>query len=155
MRELEKLHGISAAQITKLKKAGIDSLDDLLIKGSTAEGRRDLAQRTRISSQRLLNWVHRADLMRIRGVDDDYARVLARAGVTSVVDLSTRNPRKLAEEVELAASIEDVKRVPRHKSLRNWIEEALHVARHVWYHDTIGDPELTGVPTTQWPGPKV
>ena len=155
MRELEKLGGITKAQIAKLNKAGIDSLDDLLVKGSTPEGRRDLAAATRISSQRLLNWVHRADLMRIRGVDDDYARVLARAGVTSVVDLSTRNPSKLAEEVELAASIEDVKRVPRHKSLRRWIDEALHMVRHVWYHDTVGHPELTGVPTTQWPGPTV
>ena len=155
MSELEKLHGISAAQITKLKKAGIDGLGDLLVRGSTTEGRADLARSTRISSQRLLDWVHRADLMRIRGVDDDYARVLTRAGVTSVVDLSTRSPSKLVEEVAVAASIEGVKRTPRHASLRTWVEEALHLVRHVWYHDTIGSPELTGIPTTQWPGPKV
>lgn len=155
MSELEKLHGISKTQIKSLQKAGVDSLDDLLVRGSTNQGRAELARTTRISSQRLLNWVHRADLMRIRGVDDDYARVLARAGVTSVVDLSTRNPSKLAEEVEVAASIEGVKRTPRHASLRKWVEEALHLVRHVWYHDTIGDPTLTGVPTTKWPGPTV
>jgi predicted flap endonuclease-1-like 5' DNA nuclease len=155
MSELEKLHGISPAQITKLRKAGVDGLDDLLVRGSTSEGRAELAKKTRISSQRLLNWVHRADLMRIRGVDDDYARVLTRAGVTSIVDLSTRNPTKLVAEVEVAAAIEGVKRTPRHASLRKWVEQALHLVRHVWYHDTIGDPELTGIPTTQWPGPKV
>lgn len=155
MSELEKLHGISKAQITKLQKAGVDSLDDLLVRGSTSQGRAELATTTRISSQRLLNWVHRADLMRLRGVDDEYARVLARAGVTSVVDLSTRSPSKLVDEVALAASIEGVKRTPRHASLRKWVEEALHLVRHVWYHDTIGDPHLTGVPTTEWPGPTV
>lgn len=155
MSELEKLHGISKAQIAKLKKAGIDGLEDLLVRGSTIEGRAALSKATRISTQRLLNFVHRADLMRIRGVDDDYARVLTRAGVTSVVDLSTRNPSKLVAEVELAAAIEGVKRTPRHASLRKWVEEALHLSRHVWYHDTIGDPALTGIPTTQWPGPKV
>ena len=155
MSELEKLHGISKTQIKNLQKAGVDSLDELLVRGSTNQGRAELARTTRISSQRLLNWVHRADLMRIRGVDDDYARVLARAGVTSVVDLSTRNPSKLADEVAIAASIEGVKRTPRHASLRTWVEEALHLVRHVWYHDTIGDPELTGVPTTEWPGPTV
>lgn len=155
MSDLEKLHGISKAQITKLQKAGVEGLGDLLIRGSTSEGRTALSKSTRISSQRLLNWVHRADLMRLRGVDDDYARVLTRAGVTSVVDLSTRNPTKLVEEVEVAASIEGVKRTPRHASLRKWVEEALHLSRHVWYHDTIGSPELTGIPTTQWPGPKV
>ena len=155
MEDLEKLQGISKIQIQKLHKEGIRSLNVLLVRGSTVEGRAELAKKTRISSNRLMNWVHRADLMRITGVDDDYARVLARAGVTSIVDLSTRNPNQLSGEVQVAASIEGAKRVPRHASLKKWIEEARHRVRHVWYHDTIGDPELTGVPTTQWPGPTV
>ncbi len=155
MEDLRKLQGISKIQTQKLSKEGIESLESLLKKGSTPEGRAELAKQTRIAPNRLLNWVHRADLMRIRGIDDDYARVLARAGVTSIVDLSTRNPEVLAEEVKVAATIESVKRVPRRASLRKWIDEALHLVRRVWYHDTYGDPELTGVPTTQWPGPTV
>ncbi len=155
MEDLEKLQGISKAQIAKLHKAGIRGLGTLLVKGSTLEGRIELSQQTRIASNRIMNWVHRADLMRIIGIDDDYARVLARAGVTSIVDLSTRNPRQLAGEVKVSAVIEDVQRVPRHASLKKWIEEARHRVRHVWYHDTLGDPELTGIPTTQWPGPVV
>ena len=155
MEDLEKLQGISKAQIAKLHKAGIRGLGTLLVKGSTLEGRIELSQQTRIASNRIMNWVHRADLMRIIGIDDDYARVLARAGVTSIVDLSTRNPRQLASEVKVAVVIEDVQRVPRHASLKKWIEEARHRVRHVWYHDTLGDPELTGIPTTQWPGPVV
>lgn len=155
MDDLEKLQGISQAQITKLNKAGVRGLGTLLVRASTREGRVALAKETRIASSRLLNWVHRADLMRVRGIDDDYARVLARAGVTSVVDLSTRNPSELTEAVQVAASIEAVKRVPRLASLRKWIEESRHLARHVWYHDTIGHPDLTGIPTTEWPGPTV
>ena len=155
MEDLEKLQGISKAQIAKLRKADIGVLDDLLVTGSTLQGRTELAQQTRIALNRITNWVHRADLMRIKGIDDDYARVLARAGVTSIVDLSTRNPQKLAEEVGVAASIEGTKRVPRYASLRKWVEEARHLVRHVWYHDTIGHPDLTGIPTTQWPGPTV
>jgi predicted flap endonuclease-1-like 5' DNA nuclease len=155
MDDLEKLQGISKTQITKLNKAGIDGLAELLVQASTREGRMALAQKSKISSARLLNWVHRADLMRVRGIDDDYARVLARAGVTSVVDLSTRNPAELAERVDVAASIEGVSRTPRRASLVKWIEQARHLVRHVWYHDTIGHPDLTGIPTTQWPGPTV
>lgn len=155
MEDLAKLQGISRAQIAKLKKAGIRGLETLLVTGSTLQGRTELAGNTRIALNRVTNWVHRADLMRVKGIDDDYARVLARAGVTSIVDLSTRNPRQLADEVSLAASIEGVERVPRHASIRKWIEEARHMLRHVWYHDTIGHPELTGIPTTQWPGPTV
>ena len=155
MEDLKKLQGISKAQIAKLHKAGIRGLGTLLVKGSTLEGRTELSQQTRIASNRIMNWVHRADLMRIIGIDDDHARVLARAGVTSIVDLSMRNPRQLAAEVRVAAVIEDVQRVPRHASLKKWVEEARHRVRHVWYHDTIGDPELTGIPTTRWPGPVV
>lgn len=155
MEDLEKLQGITKAQIKKLNKAGVHGLGTLLVRASTREGRTELAKQTRIASSRLLNWVHRADLMRVRGIDDDYARVLARAGVTSVVDLSTRNPSELTEAVQVAASIEAVKRVPRIASLRKWIEESRHMVRHVWYYDTIGDPELTGIPTTEWPGPTV
>jgi len=155
MEDLKKLQGISKAQIAKLHKAGVRGLGTLLVKGSTLEGRTELSQQTRIASNRIMNWVHRADLMRVIGIDDDYARVLARAGVTSIVDLSTRNPRQLASEVKVAAVIEDVQRVPRHASLKKWIEEARHRVRHVWYHDTLGDPDLTGIPTTQWPGPVV
>lgn len=155
MEDLKKLQGISKAQIAKLRKAGVRGMETLLVKGSTVEGRTELAKATRISVNRILNWVHRSDLMRIRGIDDDYARVLARAGVTSIVDLSTRNPAAVAAEVKVAASIEGVQRVPRHASLKKWVEEARHLVRHVWYHDTIGDPELTGIPTTQWPGPTV
>ncbi len=155
MEDLKKLQGISKAQIVKLHKAGIRGLGTLLVKGSTLEGRTELSQQTRIASNRIMNWVHRADLMRVTGIDDDYARVLARAGVTSIVDLSTRNPRQLAAEVKVAAVIEDVQRVPRHASLKKWVEEARHRVRHVWYHDTIGDPDLTGIPTTRWPGPVV
>jgi predicted flap endonuclease-1-like 5' DNA nuclease len=155
MEDLEKLQGISKAQMAKLRKADIGVLDDLLVVGSTIQGRTELAQQTRIALNRVTNWVHRADLMRINGIDDDYARVLARAGVTSIVDLSTRNPKKLADEVRVAASIEGTKRVPRHASIKKWVEEARHLVRHVWYHDTIGHPDLTGIPTTQWPGPTV
>ena len=155
MEDLEKLQGISKAQINKLRKADIGVLDDLLVTGSTIQGRTELAQQTRIALNRITNWVHRADLMRINGIDDDYARVLARAGVTSIVDLSTRNPKKLAGEVGVAASIEGTQRVPRHASLKNWVEQARHMVRHVWYHDTIGHPDLTGIPTTQWSGPTV
>jgi len=155
MDDLEKLQGISTAQIDKLHKAGIRGLETLLVKGSTVQGRSELAGKTRISVNRIMNWVHRADLMRVKGIDDDYARVLARAGVTSIVDLSTRNPHQLAGEVDLAASIEGIRRVPRHTSIKKWVEEARHRVRHIWYHDTIGDPELTGIPTTEWPGPTV
>ena len=93
--------------------------------------------------------------MRIKGVDDDYARLLARAGVAGIVDLSTRNPMELEGEVDIAAAIERLgKSTPREPMLANWVEQARLMLRHVWYHDTWGAPSLTGRPPKRYQGPR-
>jgi len=157
MASLEKLKGISEAQIARLQKAGIGGTEILLKRGSTPDGRKEIARVTRISLNRVTDWVHRSDLMRIKGVDDDYARLLAHAGVHSIVDLSTRNPIELAGEIEIAAAMERlVKRVPSKARLGQWIEQARLMVRHVWYHDTWGEAELTGTEApTLFPAPRV
>ncbi len=155
MAKLEKLIGIGDKQVARLIKAGIKDTDALLRKGSTPDGRAELAAATKIGSRRIADWVHRADLIRIKGIDDDYARLLLRAGVAGVVDLSTRNPMELAGEVEIAAAIERMaKKTPRAATLSNWIEQARLMLRNIWYHDTWGPPELTGRKPNTYQGPR-
>jgi predicted flap endonuclease-1-like 5' DNA nuclease len=157
MANLDKLTGITAAQIERLEKAGVRGTTDLLTWGSTPDGRKEIAHRTKIAINRVTDWVHRSDLMRIKGVNDDYARLLSRAGVHSIVDLSTRNPAELSEEIEIAAAVERlVKRIPSRKTLGGWIEQARLMLRHVWYHDTWGEASLTGTEApTHFPAPRV
>lgn len=155
MASLEKLKGITEGQMERLRGSGVKNTDALLRWGSTPDGRREIAKASKVSVQRITDWVHRADLMRIKGVDDDYARLLMRAGVHSVVDLSTRNPLELEGEIEIAAAIERlVKRTPRQATLTAWIEQARFLVRHVWYHDTWGDETLTGRPRKTYQGPR-
>lgn len=155
MAGLDKISGITSTQMERLRKAGIRTTKDLLRQGSTPDGRKELAKETRISQARIANWVHRADLARIRGITDDHARLLVRAGVDSVVELSTQNPDELAEELEIAAAIERFdKRVPSDMVLQKWIEQARHLLRHVWYHDTWGDEAITGRPPPRYAGPR-
>lgn len=157
MASLEKLKGITEAQIGRLRAAGVRGTDTLLKWGSTPDGRKEIAHLTRISLSRVNDWVHRVDLMRIKGVDDDYARLLARTGVHSIVDLSTRNPIELSGEIEIAAAMERlVKRVPSRKVLGGWIEQARLMLRHIWYHDTWGEAWLTGTKAPSlFPAPRV
>ena len=155
MAKLEKLKGIGDRQIERLHKTGIRSTDALLKWGSTPDGRSEIGALTKISTRRIADWVHRCDLMRIKGVDDDYARLLRRAGVAGIVDLSTRNPFELSEEVEIAAAIEQMaKKRPRETTLAGWIEQARLMLRHVWYHDTWGPPSLTGRDPKRYQGPR-
>jgi len=155
MAKLEKLKGIGDKQLERLRKAGVKDTDSLLKWGSTPDGRSEIAAATKIGTRRIADWVHRADLMRLKGVDDDYARLLVRAGVSGVVDLSTRNPMELAGEVAIAAAVERMaKKTPREATLTNWIEQARLMVRHVWYHDTWGPASLTGRPPKRYQGPR-
>ena len=157
MAGLTSLKGITDKQIERLKEAGVRGTAKLLTWGSTPDGRREIAQAAKIPIQRIANWVQRSDLMRVKGVNDDYARLLARAGIEDIADLSTRNPAELADEVEIAAAVErDVKRLPSRAMIAEWIEQARLMIRHVWYHDTWGDEEVTGRrPPAVFPGPRV
>src|SRR3990172_7438073 len=119
MAKLEKLKGIGDRQIERLHKTGIRSTDALLKWGSTPDGRSEIGALTKISTRRIADWVHRCDLMRIKGVDDDYARLLRRAGVAGIVDLSTRNPFELSEEVEIAVATRSDTRDPARTSGRS------------------------------------
>lgn len=155
MAKLEQLQGIGEKQIERLHKAGIKNTDALLKWGSTPDGRTEISALTKISTRRIADWVHRCDLIRLKGVDDAYARLLVRAGVDGIVDLSTRNPMELAGEIEIAAAIERLeKKIPREATLVNWVEQARLMARHVWYHDTWGSPKLTGRPPKRYQGPR-
>jgi hypothetical protein len=145
MAGLTSLKGITEKQIERLKDAGVPGTSKLLKWGSTPDGRREIARAAKVSIQRISNWVQRADLMRVKGVNDDYARLLARAGVEDIADLSTRNPAELADEIEVASAVErDVKRLPSRAMIGKWIEWARLNIRHVWYHDTWGDEDVTG-----------
>lgn len=157
MTSLAKLIGITDAQIQRLEAAGVHKTETLLKRGSTPDGRKELAKATRISLSRVTDWVHRADLIRVKGVNDDYARLLNRAGVHSIVDLSTRNPIELSGEIAIAAAMERlVKRVPSRTVLGGWIEQSRLMVRNVWYHDTWGVSSLTGTEApNMFPAPRV
>ena len=155
MAKLEKLTGIGDKQIERLLKAGVRDTESLLKWGSTPDGRSEIAAATKIGTRRIADWVHRADLMRLKGVDDDYARLLVRAGVSGVVDLSTRNPMELEGEIAIAAAVERMaKKTPRETTLTNWIEQARLMLRQVWYHDTWGPASLTGRAPKKYQGPR-
>jgi predicted flap endonuclease-1-like 5' DNA nuclease len=132
--KLQEIEGIGPTFAGTLETHGLTTIDHLLERGGTPAGRRELAETSGISEQKILEWVNHADLCRIDGVGSEYADLLEAAGVDSVPELAQRNAvnlhAKLAE-VNEAKSL--VRRVPSEKEVSGWVEQAEKLPRAVHY----------------------
>lgn len=132
--KIEQIEGIGKTWGDKLRGAGIATVAQLLKAGSDPKGRRSLAESTGLDESRLLEWVNRADLMRIKGIGTQYSDLLEASGVDTVKELRTRNAANLAARMaEINASKKLTRAVPAEKMVAGWIEQAKAMAPAVSY----------------------
>ena len=125
MASIDTIEGISHKQATSLRKARLRTVEALLKKGSTRKGRRDVATATGVGEKLILEWVNRADLMRVRGVGEEYSDLLEAAGVDTVKELRRRNPANLLTSmVEVNTKKLLVRRLPTEAMVQRWVEHA-------------------------------
>ena len=130
--DIEEIEGIGPAYAEKLRAAGVPSVEVLLEKGATPEGRGALGEETGIDAVRILRWLNHADLMRVDGIGPEFAELLEAAGVDSVPELAQRNVDNLVTalaETNEARSL--VRRVPSAAEVTDWIEQAKALPRLV------------------------
>jgi predicted flap endonuclease-1-like 5' DNA nuclease len=134
MTKLITIEGVGEVYAGKMKKAGIETTEALLEKGSTSKGRKEIAEATGIGDALILKWVNRADLLRIKGVGEEYSDLLEAAGVDTVPELAQRNPENLYAKVgEVNAAKKLVRRLPALTQVSNWIEQAKALPRVITY----------------------
>jgi predicted flap endonuclease-1-like 5' DNA nuclease len=134
MAKLEMIEGIGPVYAEKLRAAGISTVEALLRAGATPEGRKELAERTRIGDEYILDWVNRADLMRVRGVGEEYSDLLEKAGVDTVIELAQRNADNLYKKLlQVNAEKRLVRRLPNRGMVTRWVEHAKVLPRVVSY----------------------
>ena len=134
MAKLETIEGIGPVYADQLREAGIGSVEALLEAGATPEGRQQIHQSTGIGDEFILDWVNRADLMRVRGVGEEYSDLLERAGVDTVVELAQRNAQNLHQKmVEVNEEEELVRRLPTPVMVDDWVKQAKALPRGVSY----------------------
>jgi small subunit ribosomal protein S2 len=130
--DIEEIEGIGPAFAEKLRAADVSSIDALLEKGATPEGRSALVEQTGIDAVRVLRWVNHADLIRVVGIGPEFAELLEASGVDSVPELAQRNVDNLVTaltETNDARSL--VRRVPTASEVTDWIEQAKALPRVV------------------------
>jgi predicted flap endonuclease-1-like 5' DNA nuclease len=116
---------ITPAQVEKLHKGKIETTEQLLDKGAKARDRQALAKATGLKPAELLELVHRADLLRIKGVGSEMVLLLEAAGVKSTADLVTKDPAALTEATNSANKIAKIsEKPPTEPQLADWIAQA-------------------------------
>ncbi len=117
-----------------LQLTGVPSLETLLKRGATFEGRKEMAENAGISESLILAWVNRVDLFRIKGIGDEYADLLEQAGVDSIAELAQRNAGSLYEKmVAVNQQKQLVRKLPTQAQIIDWVEQAKRLPRVITY----------------------
>ena len=134
MASIETVEGIGAKYGKRMRAVGIRSTGGLLKAGGTAKGRKELAAKTGFSAHQILEWTNRCDLMRVRGVGEEYSDLLEASGVDTVKELRTRNAENLLKKMgEVNASKKLVRRPPVLSMVKRWIAHAKELPPAVSY----------------------
>ncbi len=134
MVRLVEVETIGPVYSERLKKAGVNSIEKLLLMGSTRKGRSGIAANTGLSEEQILNWVNRADLSRVKGIGTQYADLLEAVGVDTVPELAQRNPQNLYDTLAVAnTENKRVRALPPLLAVEDWIKQAKMLPRAVHY----------------------
>jgi len=125
MASIDAIEGIGHKNATKLRKARVRTTEALLRETSTRSARRQLASATSLSETQLLAWANRADLLRIKGIGEEYADLLGSVGVDTIKELRRRNPKNLLEALaEVNVRRRLVRRLPTESMVDGWVDHA-------------------------------
>jgi Domain of unknown function (DUF4332) len=131
---ITQIEGLSAYSASKLKSLGIRTTAALLEAARTVKGRKELAAKTGITEQQLLDWANFSDHMRIPGMGKAKIGLIRAAGVTTVRELGLRNPSRLAQSMKEANIKRKLVRVlPSEKSVEQLIEQARKLPPKISY----------------------
>jgi predicted RecB family nuclease len=131
---ISQIEGMTAFAASKLKKLGIRTTAALLKAAGNVKGRKELAAKTGISEQQLLEWANIADYMRIPGMGKAKAGLLRAAGVTTVRELAFRNPARLVQNMkDVNIKRKLVRLLPSENSVEQLIAEARKLDRKITY----------------------
>jgi predicted flap endonuclease-1-like 5' DNA nuclease len=125
MANILKIEGIGSKYARRLTNFGIQSTARLLQVAAHKRGREDLADQCDIPEKLILEWVNLADLMRVKGIGEEYSDLLEEAGVNSVKELRNRRPDHLCQSLRQAnAKRKLVRRVPSQNDVESWVQQA-------------------------------
>lgn len=123
--KIQDIEGIGPSYGARLVAAGLVTTEALLEACSDPAGRKSTAQKTGLSEAQLLKWANMADLMRIKGIGEEYSELLEAAGVDTVKELRNRSAENLAAAMAKANTQKKLVRLlPSAKTVGKWVAHA-------------------------------
>ncbi|MGI1679965.1 MAG: DUF4332 domain-containing protein [Cellvibrionaceae bacterium] len=124
--DVEQIEGIGKGYGKRLRQMGISTVEAMLEKGLSAEGRADIAETTKLSAVAIDSWVSIADLMRVPGAGKQFSELLEACGIKNVAVLRAQDAHSLAEKMK---TVNDAQRItteelPQPKQVAQWISLA-------------------------------
>jgi predicted flap endonuclease-1-like 5' DNA nuclease len=130
--DLRRIEGIGQVFETRFREQGIRTVESFLDAAADRPRRQKLAQRMNIPDTLILEWANLADLMRVKGVGEEYSQLLEAAGVDSPLELRNRRADHLhAKLIEINTVKKYVRRLPSLDQVKIWIDEAKNLAQVV------------------------
>lgn len=129
--QIETLEGVGAATGKIFRDFGVSTVGDYLRKLHSPSQRQQASKSLSILIKPLNDWASQADLLRVEGIDHQWAELAHAAGIETVGDLAKSDP------VSLVARMEDVNNagkqlisptVPTSDEVANWIARARNMA---------------------------
>jgi predicted flap endonuclease-1-like 5' DNA nuclease len=116
---------VSTADADKLKKAGVETTEQLLDKAAKAKDRKALAKASGLKPAELLELARRCDVLRIKGVGPEMVILLDAAGVKTTAALAKLSPAALMESITKANQAKKItEKPPTEPQVGDWIAQA-------------------------------
>ena len=126
MAKLETIKCIGQEYLQLLRETcQINSVAGLLRAGDTPDGRCSIADAIGVEVDVVKQWVHQADLVRIKGVGREYVGLLDTIGVKTLNHLRQHTPETLYHKLEETNGHHHlVRRLPTPEMVTDWLEQA-------------------------------
>jgi predicted flap endonuclease-1-like 5' DNA nuclease len=123
--KVEKIEGVGAKFAAKLAQSGITNTKHLLDRAASRKGRAELAKATGVDEKLILKWANMSDLMRIKGVGEEFSELLEIAGVDTIKELAKRRPDNLRTAmIEANDKRKLVRQLPSIGQCESWVKQA-------------------------------
>jgi predicted RNase H-like nuclease (RuvC/YqgF family) len=123
--DIEVVEGIAEVFGGKLRALGMPTTKELLLRCGEPAGRAAVAKELNFKEELLYTWACIADLMRVKGIGEEFSELVVESGVRSVTDLAACDPEALvAEMTRVDEAHRMTRRVPTVKQVRDWKQRA-------------------------------